>query len=257
MVIPVKTKLSFTLSILIICVSHGIKVSAIAGYDFSRMIQPAPKHAVVEHDDWFTWGASVLRGEDGQYHMFYCRWPKAYPFSDGWVIDAEICYAVADRPDGPFRHIRAVLRGRKHDGRIHAFDGASVYNPHVRRFGGKVYLYYTGNHDPSSDRTVGDRTGIMHQTIGVVVADSLRDLGRGRFVRRDEPILTPVSRIRADIPVAEQYGDPNHITPANIVVVNPAVERRPDGKYLLMFKGWSAGDGNWHPVHGVDRKSVV
>jgi len=216
------------------------------------MIQPVPKHAVLEQDDWFIWGASVLRGEDGRYHMFYCRWPKKYRFSDGWVLDSEICHAVADRPDGPFGHRRTMLRGRKHEGRFHAFDGGSVYNPHVKRFDGKVYLYYTGNHDPSSDGMIGNRqTAIKHQTIGVVEARSLADLGMGRFTRFDAPILEPVSRIRADIPQEERYGDPDRVSPANIVVVNPSVERREDGTYLMMFKGWASGDGRWLPVHGV------
>ncbi len=243
-----------------ICIITGLVLTctpdlgsrAAEGYDFSRLIQPVPKHALLEHDDWFTWGASVLRGEDGRYHMFYCRWSKKFPFSDGWVIDSEICYAVADKPDGPFRHVRTMLRGRKHEGRFHAFDGGSVYNPHVKRFDGKVYLYYVGNHDPSSDRMIGDRqTAIKHQTIGVVVAESPADLGMGRFTRFDAPILEPVSRIRADIPEEEQYGDRDHISPANIVVVNPSVERRDDGKYILIFKGWASGDGRWLPVHGV------
>ena len=221
-------------------------------YDFSRMIQPVPVHARVEHEDWFTWGASVLRGEDGRYHMFYCRWPKEYPFSDGWVIDSEICYAVADKPDGPFRHVRTMLRGRKHEGELHAFDGGSVYNPHVKRFDGKVYLYYTGNHDPSSDRMIGNRQcAVTHQTIGVVTAETVVDLGMGRFERLDAPIFEPLSRIRADIPEEERYGAPIRITPANIVVVNPSIERREDGKYILLFKGWGSGDGRWLPVHGV------
>jgi len=247
-----RTKTLVGFGLLILSSGYNALLHASQALDFSTMIQPVPLHARLEHDDWFTWGASVLQGADGQYHMFYCRWPKKYPFSDGWVIDAEICYATANRPDGPFRHVRTVLRGRKHEAQLHAFDGGSVYNPHVKQFNGKVYLYYTGNHDPSSDGMIGNRQiAVTHQTIGVVVADTLADLGRGRFVRGDKPILRPVSRIRADIPATEQYGDPNHMTPANIVVVNPAVELRPDGKYLLMFKGWSAGEGNWHPVHGV------
>lgn len=243
-----------------ICVFIGIIMTSITvmcawpaeDYDFATMIQPVPTHARLDHDDWFIWGASVLRGEDGRYHMFYCRWPKTYRFSDGWVIDSEIGYAVADKPDGPFRHVRTMLRGRKHEGRFHAFDGGSVYNPHLKRFDGKVYLYYVGNHDPSGDRMIGNRqTAIKHQTIGVLEADSLADLGSGRFIRHDAPILEPVSRIRDDIPEEERYGDPDQITPANIVVVNPSVERRGDGKYILMFKGWGSGDGQWLPVHGV------
>ena len=249
---PMSTKKLVALTILIVSIGYVAKAGATEGYDFSKMIQPISKHARLEHADWFTWGASVLRGDDRQYHMFYCRWPKKFPFYDGWVVDAEICYAVAARPEGPFRYVRTMLRGRKHEAQIHAFDGASVYNPHVKSFDGKVYLYYTGNHDPSSDRLIGTRkVAVTHQTIGVLIADSPADLGNGKYRRLDNPTLKPLSRIRADIPEGEQYGDPNNITPANIVVVNPSVERRADGKYILMFKGWTAGKGHYGPVHGV------
>jgi alpha-L-fucosidase len=159
---------------------------------------------------------------------------------------------VADRPDGPFLFVRTLLRGRKHEGVFHAFDSGSVYNPHVKQFKGKTFLYYVGNHDPSAERLIGNRQiSVKNQVIGVLEADSVIDLAMGRFVRRTEPIFTPASRIRADIPEEKQYGDKERITPANIVVVNPSMERRPDGKYLLMFKGWASGDGRWLPIHGV------
>ena len=32
---------------------------------------------------WFVWGGSVLRGEDGRWHMFYSRWPKRIGFFVG------------------------------------------------------------------------------------------------------------------------------------------------------------------------------
>jgi len=251
-IMPVRNTIHVVLGIMTLCMTRGYCGTTAEPYDFTEMIQPVPRHARLEHEDWYTWGASVLNGPDGQYHMFYCRWPKTLTFSDGWVQDAEICYAVAARPDGPFRHVRTVLRGRKYDGRLHAFDGASVYNPHVKAFNGKVYLYYTGNHDPSSDKMIGTRSvAVTHQAIGVLIADSLTDLAQGKFTRCDTPILKPQSRIRKDIPQDERFGDPNSVTAANIVVVNPSVERRPDGKYILMFKGWSAGEGTFGPVHGV------
>ena len=36
-------------------------IYAVENYDFSVQVQPVPAHARLEHDRWFTWGASVLK----------------------------------------------------------------------------------------------------------------------------------------------------------------------------------------------------
>ena len=82
---PIRMRIRVIISSLFITIAMQTAY-AVEGYDFSALIRPVPAHARLEHEDWFTWGASVLQGEDGRYHMFYCRWPKQYPFSDGWVI---------------------------------------------------------------------------------------------------------------------------------------------------------------------------
>lgn len=229
----------------------GLAEEPSVALDVAAMIQPVPRHSMLEHPDWFTWGASVQKGDDGRYHMMYCRWPKKYPFGDGWLIDAELCYAIADHPGGPFKHIRTILRGRKDEGKAGAWDGASVYNPHLKLFNGKAYLYYAASCDPRATGLSTDRkTLLTHQCIGVLEADSLQALGEGNFKRFDEPLLKPQSRLGFSIPKSEEYGDPKAITPANIVVVNPSVAQGPDGRFFLVFKGWQNKKG-FSPVHGV------
>ena len=61
------------MTILVLPACKGI---ALPEPDFMRMQQPVPMHAKLEHKDWFTWGASVLKGDDEKYHMIYCRWPN-------------------------------------------------------------------------------------------------------------------------------------------------------------------------------------
>ncbi len=220
-------------------------------FNFVEMQQPIPMNAKLEHPDWFTWGASVLEGDDGKFHMVYCRWPKKYPFGNGWLIDAELCYAVADNPSGPFKHVKTVLTGRKSEGYYNAWDGASVYNPHLKKFGNKYYLYYTGNHDPYTKGYSTNRPVLVrHQCIGVIEFDSMKDLENGYFKRSEKPLLIPLSKYGFNVPQSEEYGDKEHITPANIVVVNPSVALGPDGKYVMVFKGWRNQKG-FGPVHGV------
>jgi hypothetical protein len=247
-------RLSFVLSILATAILQlwaAAEPAAPPALDVAARIQPVPRQSVVEHQEWFTWGASVLKGDDGRYHMVYCRWPKKYPFGDGWLIDAELCYATADQPGGPFKYIRTILQGRKAEGKPTAWDGASIYNPHLKRFNGKIYLYYAASCDPRATGLSTDRkTLVTHQCIGVVEADSLQALGEGKFTRRDEPLFKPVSRLGFSLPPAEEFGDRDHITPANVVVVNPSVVQGPDGRFFLVFKGWQ-NKKSFAPVHGI------
>lgn len=220
-------------------------------FDFIKLMQPIPQHARLEQENWYVWGASVLEGDDGRYHMVYCRWPKDYPFADGWLIDAQLCYATSDSPTGPFEHQTVVLRGMKYSGQPNAWDGASVYNPHLKKFDGKYYLYYTGTNDPLTSGFSENREVLVrNQCIGVVAFNSFGELQAGRFVRGSVPLLKPLSKYGYNVPRSEEYGDSVDLTPANIVVVNPSVLRRPDGKYILAFKGWQNRKG-WATVHGV------
>lgn len=220
-------------------------------FDFVEMQQAVPLNSKLEHDEWFTWGASVIAGDDGKFHMIYCRWPKKYPFGNGWLIDAELCYAVSDLPGGPFKHIKTIATGRKSEGLYNAWDGASIYNPHVKKFESKYYLYYTGNHDPFTKGKSTNRSVLVrHQSIGVIEFDSFEDLENGYFKRLEEPLLKPLSKIGYNVPPNEEYGDKDHLTPANIVVVNPSVAQGPDGNFIMVFKGWRNQKG-FGPVHGV------
>ena len=222
-----------------------------ADFNFMEMMQPVPETSKLEHEGWFTWGASVQEGDDGKYHMIYCRWPKDYPFGTGWLIDAELCYAVADQPEGPFSYVSTILQGRKAESDFHAWDGASVYNPHLKKFNGKYYLYYTGTYDPYNKGKSTDREVLVrHQRIGVIEFDSVEDLVNGKFHRSDKPLLSPLSSFGYNVPEKEQFGDENNPSVANIVVVNPSVEKRPDGKYILVFKSWQ-NKKNFSPIHGV------
>lgn len=222
-----------------------------ADFNFMAMMQPVSETSKLEQDGWFIWGASVQQGDDGKYHMVYCRWPKEFPFGDGWLIDAELCYATADKPEGPFSHVSTVLQGRKAQGNFQSWDGASVYNPHLKKFDEKYFLYYTGTHDPYAEGKSTDRNVLVrHQRIGVIAFDSFAGLMNGDFQRLDKPLLAPLSNYGYNVPENEQFGDENNLSVANIVTVNPSVEKRPDGKYILVFKSWQ-NKKNFSPQHGV------
>ena len=48
-----------------------------------------------ESEGYWNWGSSVVKGDDGKYHMFVSRFPKSLPFHPGWMVASEIVHAVS------------------------------------------------------------------------------------------------------------------------------------------------------------------
>ena len=174
--------------------------------------------------------------DQGKYHMFYSRWrTNNHSFGDGWLFGSEIAHAVADSPGGPFTPTGVVLGRRMNDVRLAYWDSQTQHNPHVRKFGGRFYLYYMASVDPGTNAwpDVDQRNRIQrNQRIGVVVADSIPDLVDGKFKRPDAPILSPVYSTNAD---ADRRINPVDFA-ANRMVNNPSVIQRPDAKFQLIYK---------------------
>ncbi len=169
-----------------------------------------------EDDKWSIWGGSVVKGEDGLYHMFYSRWEKELGWA--WVTDSEIAHAVADSPFGPFefKDIALPVRGSEF------WDGLCTHNPTVHKFDGKYYLYYMGNTgDGKVTSAPGDvilnPTHRNNQRIGVAVADD----PNGPWKRLDQPLI--------DISPKENALDA-------LMVSNPSITKRPEGGYLMVYK---------------------
>lgn len=108
--------------------------------DFSKLKQPVSKLSVLEEDGYYVWGGSVVKGDDGLFHMFYSRWKKDTWFS-GWVTHSEIAHALSENAEGPFvfQDVALAARGAEY------WDGLCTHNPTVKRFDGKYNLYYMGN----------------------------------------------------------------------------------------------------------------
>ena len=68
--------------------------------------------SVLNDPDRFVWGSTVIKGEDGKYHMLYGTWEcgDTIPvFSNSWVLHSKIAYAVSDYPDRDFKIQKIVL----------------------------------------------------------------------------------------------------------------------------------------------------
>ncbi|MBB6429028.1 glycoside hydrolase family protein [Algisphaera agarilytica] len=188
-----------------------------------QRLHPLPRHAKFIDEGFYIWGASVVRTDDGTYHMLYARWRRELGH-DAWVTDSEIAYATADNPLGPYTHQHVALppRGDGH------WDGLCTHNPTVCEFNGKYYLYHMGTHGqdlPDPQQKYWDFRN--NQRIGVAVADH----PAGPWERFDEPLI--------------ECHPGQH---AGVCCANPSVVQRPDGKFLMIYK--AVGDQNPAPKFG-------
>jgi hypothetical protein len=175
-----------------------------APLDLGARMQPVPRGAVFQDEGWFTWGGSMVRGNDGRYYLCYSRWPYEAQMK-GWITHSQIACAVADDPLGPYRFSHKLLEGRG-DG---FFDATMVHNPHIHKFGDTYYLYYIGaTAQPSFEAT--RRT----QRIGVATAQSIH----GPWTRLDRPLLD----------VSDDSFDSRFTT-------NPSVVKH-GGRYVMLYK---------------------
>ena len=180
-------------------------------------------------DDYWVWGSSVVKGDDGKYHMFASRWSKKKPFFTTWITDSEIVHAVADRADGTyvFSDVALGKRGSQF------WDGQSAHNPKIFRHKGKYVLFYMGSTHPFEPFPDGDDPDVTgkhcvvarsNKRVGVAVADS----PYGPWQRFDCPILPT---------------KPN--TFYSFLTSNPSPIIHEDGSVLLMFKA-RAYNGDVH-----------
>lgn len=184
-----------------------------------RML-PAPIDGGFRMEGWWVWCGSVVRADDGKYHMFASRWPKTLPMHPGWLIRSEIVRAESDTPEGPYTYAETVLPARGAE----YWDGRSTHNPHIIRFADKYLLYYMGTTHPFAEPESGDELPFedyrviaarANKRIGLAVASSVR----GPWKRMDAEIL-PVRPGKFD----------------SYLTSNPAPCIKEDGSVLLIYK---------------------
>lgn len=199
---------------LLSCISNNQTPTA-----FIDRILPAPVGGGFRDDNYWIWGSSVIKGEDGKYHMFASRWSKDVGFGK-WVTNSEVVRAVADTPVGPYVFEEVVLPVRGPE----FFDGMCTHNPRIVKYKDKYLLYHFGTtydfEQPSKenpDLAPGDwDKAWMNKRIGLAISDSVY----GPWERVDKPVIEP---------------RPGHWDAS--ITSNPAAAVDPKtGKILLMYK---------------------
>jgi hypothetical protein len=196
------------LVVAMVAAPHYFARAAERELDLGARVTPPSREAIFSQPGWNVWCGAPIRTADGKCHLYYSRWPAEKGFAPAWAIYSEIAYAVADKPEGPYRFVNVALpaRGKQY------WDGTTTHNPNVLQKDGKFYLYYMGN--------TGDGNYATHrnnQRIGVAMADR----PEGPWKRFDKPVI--------DV-------SPDKAAFDSLCVTNPAAAVRPDGGILLIYK---------------------
>ncbi|MEX0320845.1 MAG: glycoside hydrolase family protein [Puniceicoccaceae bacterium] len=205
-----------SLSLFAICLTAICSQLSAKAPDFKIEFGKVSRTSVFKSETYSIWGGSLVKGEDGKYHMFYSRWPKAPGWV--WVSHSEIAHAVSDSPFGPFEHVDVALPNRWDN----HWDGMCTHNPTVHKVNGKYYLYYMGN--TGDTQIIGEpgkhKLNWIHrnnQRIGVAVADS----PYGPWKRFDKPVMD----------ISEDDAAPDAL-----MTSNPSFCQMKDGRFLMVYK---------------------
>lgn len=216
----------------LILVFSGVVLSALSlaqstdNLDLTSMIKPANPALFVHDSIYYNWCNSIIKDDDGTYHLFYARWPKSIGFFS-WLTHSEIARSTANKPEGPYSMGETVLRSRSG-----YWDAITAHNVKVKKYKETYYLYYISTNSGEE----------------VLSEDNLVDIGRTGYSHQFWPLLRSNQRTgvaeskslsdsweRSDAPMIEPHG------PIETVTVNPAICQGPDSLYYLIVKGDQKG----------------
>ena len=180
---------------------------------------PIPNDSGFKMEGYWVWCGSVIKGDDGKYHMYASRWSKKLPMHPGWLLESEVVHAVADKCTGPYEFSDVVLpqRGEEY------WDGKMTHNPHIKKVGDTYVLYYTGSTYPYGydyDNINYDTPAVVSSRAGKRVGIAYSKSPFGPWTRSDKPILETRENM-----------------PDGYLTTNPAPCFAPDGSVVLMYKG--------------------
>lgn len=203
--------------------------------NINSSITPIDSSNIFIDPGYYIWCGSSILGEDGKYYLFYARWPHGpraknddslnhiFDGFKGWQKYSEIAIAVSEKPTGPYKHVKTILKGNFKEQR---WDKYTFHNPQVNYFNGQYYLYFISNSFNDNmhfTKTLAKEQ--LHwykynctQRIGMASSPSIAGFLNGSFYQKPEHLVMPDS-----IRTFE-------------VTVNPSVCKGPDGRYYMMYK---------------------
>ncbi|WP_269542231.1 glycoside hydrolase family protein [Cerasicoccus fimbriatus] len=179
---------------------------------------PTSRAGALRQPDYWVWGSSAIKGEDGRYHLFTARWSKQVSFLH-WAANSEIIRSVADQPEGPYKFEEVVFGHEPDSGR---WDAGAVHNPNIHYHDGTYILFYIGVNYP------GPRPSTPDNPMTQQWADAWNTKRTG--IATSKSIYGPWKRLDAPImqPRAGQWDA--------AIISNPAACVREDGSVTVLYK---------------------
>lgn len=165
---------------------------------------------ILQSQDSVIWGCAPVYDDEGKVHVFYSTWEN----EGNWLTHSKIAHAVADHPEGPYKKLGVIMKGRKGK-----WDAHTIHNPNIQRVDGKYVMLYIGN-DTIHQENWRDRAKAANtQRVGMAIADS----PYGPWKRFDKPIID----VSSDTLAWDGY-----------CTVNPSFMKHPNGEYWIYYRSW-------------------
>ena len=68
---------------------------------FKDRLQPLAQENIFKTEGYYNWCSSILKTNDGMFHLFYSRWPKKLGFN-AWLTHSAVAHATSKNPLGPW-----------------------------------------------------------------------------------------------------------------------------------------------------------
>tara|TARA_R110002167_G_scaffold143016_3_gene332191 strand:+ start:178 stop:633 length:456 start_codon:yes stop_codon:yes gene_type:complete len=65
----------------------------------------------IEDAEYSYWGGNIIAGDDGENHLFVCRWREDEPKGHHIWWKSTVVHAVSNDPVGPYRVVEEIGRG--------------------------------------------------------------------------------------------------------------------------------------------------
>lgn len=99
----------------------------------SEAVKPRYIDNGVEDNEWSYWGGNIIKGEDGKYHQFLCRWREDSEKGHMEWPRSETVHAISGNSIGPFHVVDVIGKGHNpeiyqlNDGRYFLYVNAGYY----------------------------------------------------------------------------------------------------------------------------------
>ena len=84
-------KITIPLLALILCFLQPDQIYAQLDTDdlnISSKVTKVSEDQIFKTEGYYNWGSSIIKDQEGVYHLFYSRWKKEYKFT-GWLTHSE------------------------------------------------------------------------------------------------------------------------------------------------------------------------